>query len=490
MFADINFSKGRPVYIQIKEYIQQMISAGMLQEGQKLPSSRELSGMLHVSRNTVIEAYNCLQDEGFIDTVDSKGTFVAFKAVNCVDTCSVDWLKKISSEARQAEQLDIMKHGITYEKGMISFTSIAPDEKYFDIDNLKRAFLTRIPLEGKKILNYGYAKGYRPLMQYLLKYMESKGLNTDRKDILITNGFTEGFDLVLSALCSRGQKVICENPTHNTAVKIMKLHGLEPIGVRMDSNGMNLDELSKALSENDVSLAYLIPSYHNPTGSVMPPEKRAEILQIFSRYNLPVIEDGFNEELRYSGSHVAPLIACNGKNNNVIYIGSFSKVLFPGLRIGWIIGDKNLIDYLESMKRSRNIHTSTFDQALLHQYLYEGNFDKYIKKVRKIYKEKYETALRCTKEFIPCKSVSGEGGLHIFIELAQGIDSRAVLEQCYKKGVVFTPGDIFFTDNTVKNTLRIGFSRVDNEDIKKGIKIIGEVVKEYENRSHHGGNIL
>ncbi|HYE81118.1 MAG TPA: PLP-dependent aminotransferase family protein [Clostridia bacterium] len=477
MFTDINLSKERPAYLQIKEYIKHMISKGMLQEGQKLPSTRELSVILHVSRNTVIEAYNCLKDEGFIDIVNGKGTFVMFKAVNCMEACNIKWQKRISSEARLADQLDIMKHGITYKKGMISFTSIAPDEKYFDLDNLKRAFLDRIPLEGKKILNYGYAKGYRPLMRYLLKYMESKGLDTDGKDILVTNGFTEGFDLVLSALCDKGQKVVCENPTHNTAIKIFKLHGLDTIGVRLDSDGMNLDELSKALSENDVRLAYLIPSYHNPTGIVMPPEKRAEILTVFGKYNLPVIEDGFNEELRYSGSHVAPLIACNGKGNNVIYIGSFSKILFPGLRVGWVIGDKSLISYMESLKRSRNIHTSAFDQALLYQYLNEGNFERYIKKVRKIYKEKYQLAISCTKESIPCKNISGEGGLHIFIELDRNIDSRIVLEQCYKKGVVFTPGDIFYTDNTGKNTLRIGFSRVENEDIIKGIKIIGEVIR-------------
>ncbi len=481
MFSDIIFSKERPAYIQINEYIKQMISKGMLQEGQKLPSTRELSTILHVSRNTIVETYNCLEDEGFIKTIAGKGTYVLYKVVNCSEICSIDWLTKVSREAQLAEQLDIMKHGLTYEKGMISFASIAPDEKYFDLDNLKRAFLDKIPLEGKKILNYGYAKGYRPLIQYLLKYMESKGLDIKEKDILITNGFTEGFDLVLSALCVKGQKVICENPTHNTALKIFKLHGLETIGVKLDNDGMNLDDLSKTLEENDVNLAYLIPSYHNPTGIVMSPQKRAKILSIFSRYSLPVIEDGFNEELRYSGSHIAPLIACNGKGNNVIYIGSFSKLLFPGLRIGWIIGDKNLINCMESLKRSRNIHTSSFDQALLYQYLYEGNFERYLKKVRKIYKEKYELAINCTKEFIPYKNISGEGGLHIFVELEDGINSRIVLEQCYKKGVVFTPGDIFFTDNTGGNTLRIGFSRVDNENIIKGIKIIGEVIKEYGN---------
>jgi len=478
MFSDMKITQERPAYIQIKDYIKQMISRGMLQKGQKLPSTRELAAVVHVGRNTVIAAYNCLEDEGFIQAMGNKGVFVSFDSVNCAQICNIDWPGIVTPEARLAEQLDIMKHGITYEKGMIAFTSIAPDERFFDMDNLKRAFLDVISTSGEKILNYGYAKGYRPLAQYLLRYMEGKGTDISNKDILITNGFTEALDLLLSVFCTRGQKIICQNPTHNTAIKIIKLHGLEPVGVTMDDDGMNLEELSERLSGNDIKLAYVVPSYHNPTGIVMSPQKRMEMLKLFGRYSLPVVEDGFNEELRYSGSHIAPLVACCGKGNNVIYTGSFSKILFPGLRIGWIIADTSLINYLESLKRSRNIHTSTLDQALLFQYLQEGNFERYVSKVRKIYKQKYDLAVSSTKEFIPCRKISGEGGLHIFVELESGIDSRLVLERCYKRGVVFTPGDIFFTDNTCRNTLRLGFSRLSNEDIRKGIKIIGEVVRE------------
>jgi DNA-binding transcriptional MocR family regulator len=480
MFTDMTLTQDRPVYIQIVQYIKHMITKGMLHEGQKLPSTRELSATLNVARNTIMEAYEHLEDDGYVATRHGRGTFIVYKKEQCEEVGTTDWQSQLTHQARLAEQLDIKKHGIISDKELISFASIAPDEKLFDLDNLKRAFLNRLSQEGDKILSYGYAKGYQPLMRYLVNYMESKGLSADGKDILITNGFTEGFNLILSALCEKGQKIICENPTHNTALKIFRLHGLETVGVRLDNDGMNLGELSAALSQNNIRLAYLIPSYHNPTGLVMPPEKRAEILSIFSRYNLPVIEDGFNEELRYSGSHFTPLIACNRNGNNVIYIGSFSKVLFPGLRIGWIMADKDLIYYLESLKRSWNIHTSVLDQAILYQYLYEGYFDKYIKKVRKIYREKYETAFNCAREYIPNISLSGEGGLHIFVELEPGIDTRTVLERCRKRGVVFTPGDIFFTDNTGKNTMRIGFSRVDNENIVKGIKIIGEVVKTWK----------
>ncbi len=181
----------------------------------------------------------------------------------------------------------------------------------------------------------------------------------------------------------------------------MKMHDIEIVGIDMDKDGINIDKLKETIGKNNIKLAYLVPSYHNPTGIVMSPEKRIKIYNILKDNNIPIIEDGFNEELRYSGDHVSPMIAFSGKGNSIIYIGSFSKVLFPGIRIGWVLGDEKLIDYLESVKRSRNIHTSFLDQAILYEYLKSGNFEKYIKKARKIYKEKYEFALECAKNIYP-----------------------------------------------------------------------------------------
>lgn len=476
MFYDLKLNDTKPVYLQIKDYIKSMILSGMLQKDIKLPSTRELSSILNVSRNTVIEAYKYLEDEGFVYTVRGRGFYVSNVEINRQDEWNFNWSSEFNSYAKLSEELDIVKSEPVWKRGMISFKSIAPDNSYFDVEEVKKAFLNRMALEGDKLLNYGYAKGYKPLIEYLMKYMEGKGVAKEGKDILITNGFTEAFDILLSSLTNSGDKIICENPTHNTAIKIMKLHGLNIEGVELDDDGINLEKLKNKITK-DTKLAYLIPSYHNPTGIIMPPEKRIEVFNIFKEYNVPIIEDGFNEELRYSGSHVAPIAALCGKGNGVIYIGSFSKVLFPGLRIGWIMADKDLISVLESVKRSRNIHTSFIDQAILFEYLNGGNFEKYIKRVRKIYKEKYEWAVKCAKKYIPNKKILGEGGLHIFLELSDEIDTRDVLSECMKKGVIFMPGDIFYTDGRGKNTLRLGFSRNSIEEIEKGFKIIGNVVK-------------
>lgn len=475
MLFDIKLQGKTPTYIQIKNYFKDMILKGMLIKDEKLPSTRELADILKVSRNTIITSYEFLEDEGYIYIKRGRGAFVNHIQVNSLEKWSLSWKEQITGYAREAEKLDIMKHELLYEKGMISFKSIAPDENLFNIEAFKRAFLNRIALEGNKILNYGYALGYKPLIEYLLQYMESKGINTEKKSILVTNGFTEGMDIILASITKPGDNVITENPTHNTVIKLMKLHGLNIIGINMDKDGMKTDLLRTKLTESKVKLCYLIPSYHNPTSIVTSSSKREDIYNILKEFKVPIIEDGFNEELRYTGSHIAPIAALQGEGNSVVYIGSFSKILFPGLRIGWILADDALISILESVKRSRNIHTSSLDQAILYEYLKEGNLEKYIKSIRKEYKNKYEFALNCAKKYIPYSDIYGEGGMHIFIKL-KGVDARVVLKKCVYKNVIFTPGDIFYVDGGGQNTLRLGISRNSIGEIDKGFKIIGDVV--------------
>lgn len=477
MFLEIKLNKTSPVYIQVKNHIKDMILQGMLQKGQKLPSTRELAAMLKVSRNTVITAYDYLEDEGFIYIIKGQGAFICDLNIIRQEKWNINWENSVNKYAILAEKLDIIKHEIACDKNMISFKSISPDENLFDIEDFKRAFLNRMAKEGKRILNYGYALGYKPLIEYLLEYMSNKGVRTENKNILITNGFTEGFDIILSALTEKGDSIITENPTHNTAIKLMKLHQLNIIGIDLGEDGIDTKCLKDKLDKSKVKLAYLIPSYHNPTGTVMTSEKRVEVFNILKEYKVPIIEDGFNEELRYSGAHVAPFAAIAGVGNSVAYIGSFSKILFPGLRIGWILADKSLIDILESVKRCRNIHTSLLDQAVLYEYLLEGNFEKYLKKARKEYKEKYKFAISCAEKYIPFEHLYGEGGLHIFIKLGYEINAREVLTECLKQDVIFTPGEIFYVNSEGKDTLRLGISRNSFNEIESGFKVIGDAVK-------------
>ncbi|AWB44671.1 PLP-dependent aminotransferase family protein [Paenibacillus sp. CAA11] len=482
MFNDFKLTdRDRPAYIQVKDYLKRLILRGALQENQKLPSTREMSTLLSVSRNTVIAAYTDLEEERLLYAVPGKGSYVAAVQSSVTDeelSWQTNWDSRINSYARKAVELDRMKHGIRAGRGFISFTSIAPDEELFDLENVRRAFMDRMAIEGNVLLNYGYAKGYKPLIEYLKRYMEQKGVDLEGKDLLITSGFTEGFDIVLSALGRTHGTVLCENPTHHTAIKNLKLNGFEITGIEMEDDGLNLQQLKQALSERAYDCAYLVPSYHNPTGIVTSPARRIAVMKLLAEHQIPVIEDGFNEELRYSSSHALPLMSLAGQGNGVIYLGSFSKVLFPGMRVGWVLADRELVSYLESIKRARNIHTSTLDQSVLYQYLHNGHLDKYLKKARSIYKRKFEWTRKCCEQFIPFAKVSGDGGLHLFLKFNPDFDTHLLLEACSEQGVVFTPGDMFYTDERGRNTMRIGFSRVSENDIERGLRIIGRTAAE------------
>ena len=477
IFSSLEFNNDEPIYLQIENYIKYMIKNNMVVTDAKLPSSRDLSKILGVSRNSVIVAYENLEADGIVYTVKGRGTFVSKNKEDYKNGWSLSWDKMINNYGRLAEELDIVKTEIPWERGMISFKSISPDGALFDIDEFKKSFLNRISLEGDKILNYGYAKGYKPLIDYLLEYMKQKGVSIENKDIIITNGFTEGLEMILNTFCNPGDNVLCENPTHNTSLKIMKILGLDIIGVKMKEDGIDIDELEEKLKNNKIKFGYLIPSYHNPTGIVMKAEKRQQVYNLFRNYDIPIIEDGFNEELLYNSTHISPLSSIDKGGNGVIYISSFSKILFPGMRVGWVLADKRIIDVLESVKRCKNIHTSFLDQGILYEYLKSGAFDKNVKKIRKVYREKYDFALNCINKYIKPDFIWGEGALHIYIGI-EGVKSRELLEECYKKNVIFTPGDIFSVDNSCENTLRIGLTRLNLEEIEEGIKIIGQQAKQ------------
>jgi DNA-binding transcriptional MocR family regulator len=496
IFSNLNINQNEPIYLQIERHIKQGIKNGELKKDSKLPSTREVSKFLNISRNSVISAYEELESMGIIVTKRGIGTFISIESEHESYEYNVDFSQMINTYGDTLKKFDIIKNELPYKKGMISFNSISPESHLFNLDDFKRSLLDAWTFEEANLLNYGYAKGYKPLIDYFFEYMSEKRVSIDNKDILITNGFTEAFDIIISSLTNKDDIILCEEPTHNTALKIMKAYGLQIVQVKMDKEGLDLKSLKEALNKYKPKFGYLIPSYNNPTGIVTKTERRKEIYKLFRQYSVPIIEDGFNEELLYSSSPIDPIASLCGMGNGVIYIGSLSKILFPGLRIGWIFGDEKLINVLESVKRGKNIHSSFLDQSAFYYYLKSGAFSRYVKNVRKYYRDKYNLVLDMVEKYIPYEYITGEGGLHIFIKLKNNLNTRELLDLCYKDNVLFMPGDVFYENNGVEiqnfnnsniilndinlkgqDTFRIGFGRVSDEDIKKGIKIIGKNIQ-------------
>jgi DNA-binding transcriptional MocR family regulator len=247
IFSTLIINKEEPIYLQLENHIIEGIKKGELAKGSKLSSTREASKYLNISRNSVIAAYEELESRGVIETKKGKGTFILIDGEKQSYEYNVNWQDRVNDYGKSLRNSDIIKSELPYEKGMISFKSIAPEPSLFNLEDFKRALLDAWTFEQENLLNYGYAKGYKPLIKYFLDYMEEKRVSTLNKDILITNGFTEAFDIIISSLTKPGDVVICEEPTHNTALKIMNAHGLKIVQVPMDNEGINLEELDKAL---------------------------------------------------------------------------------------------------------------------------------------------------------------------------------------------------------------------------------------------------
>ena len=483
IFSTLIINKNEPIYIQLENHILKGVKNGTISKDSKLPSTREVSKFLKISRNSVISAYEELESKGIIITKRGIGSFIIVECEKNNLEFNIDY--RFNNYANTLRNLDIIKSELPCKKNMISFKSIAPESHLFNLDDFKRSLLDAWNYENVHLLNYGYAKGYKPLLDHLSLYMSEKRVDMNNKDILVTNGFTEAFDIVISSLTKPGDVIICEEPTHNTALKIMKAYGLKIIQIPLNNKGMDLDALEKSLKSTNPKLGYLIPSYNNPTGIVTKTERRNDIYKLFMKYEVPIIEDGFNEELLYTSSPINPIASLCGSGNGVIYIGSLSKILFPGLRIGWITAHKNLIDIFESVKRGRNIHSSFLDQSTFYYYLKSGAFNRHLKNVRKYYKDKFTLITTMINKYIPYEYMTGEGGLHVFIKLKNDINTRELLKLCYEDGVIFMPGDIFFSDNKKGfNTFRIGFGRVSDEEIKKGIEIIGKNILKLTQPAH------
>lgn len=479
LFHDLIIDSNKPVYLQIKNHIKNLITKGLLPINSKLPSTRELSLILNVSRNSILNAYEELKTEGLIYSIKGKGTFVKEQSSIATSKWNIDWSLYENDYSKNLNKMDSAKNEISWKSNLISFKSISPSGEQFDMEELKRAFLNRFNLEGHKLLNYGYAQGYKPLIEFLIQYMNKKNVNSSNKDILVTNGFTEALNIIISSLTKPGDYILCENPTHNVSLKIFKSFNLNILPMDLNKNSLDFEKIEDTINKykGRIKFVYITPSYNNPTGIVLSPNNRFKFYNIMKKNNIPIIEDGFNEELLYSSSHIFPICSLDNKNNGVIYIGSFSKILFPGMRIGWIFADKDLIYRLISVKRAINMHVSFLDQGLLYDYLKNSNFNKYLKKIRKYYGDKFNFALQCAKKYIDYEYVLGDGGLHLFFKI-KDINTRELLQKCYEKGVIFMPGDVFYINENQNNFMRLGFSRLEKNEIEKGIKIIGQTIDE------------
>ena len=387
---------------------------------------------------------------------------------------------KRMSYIKASEIREILK--VTEHEEVISFAGGLPAPELFPIDEIDEVNRIVLREAGTKALQYTTTEGCPPLREWIATRMNERlGTAFDKDNILITHGSQQGLDLSGKVFLDEGDIVLCESPTYLAAISAFKAYGCNFIEIPTDEEGMDMGALEEVLSSTpNIKLIYVIPTFQNPTGKTWSLERRRKLAEVSSKYSVAVIEDNPYGELRFEGEHL-PSVKSFDTDGNILCTGSFSKIFCPGFRIGWIAGDKDIIRKYVLVKQGTDLQCNTIAQMTIAEYLKRYDIDKHIGRIVEVYKKRRGVALRCIEPYFPAniKFTHPEGGLFTWIELPEGIPAREILESCLERKIAFVPGGSFFPNGNRENTFRINYSNMPEERIEKGLKVIGEVVKEY-----------
>ena len=405
--------------------------------------------------------------------------------MGCLELVKVENL--LSTKARlfkASEVRELLK--VTEGKNIISFTGGFPDPQVFPKRELAEIASYVIEELGDRALQYGPTKGVTEFRETLKRFLTNKGVKIESDDdIIITTGSQQALDLVSRLLINPGDTIIVELPTYLAALNAFKSSEPNIISIPMDENGMRTDILEeevRKLRRNNVKVKfiYTIPVAHNPTGITMSIDRKKHLLDIASENDLLIIEDDPYSFFVYDeGVDVTPLKTLD-KEGRVVYLSTLSKILSPGLRLGWVLGNSTLVDYIERVKQSADLHTSTLNQFIAMEAIKRGIVDRTIVKAREVYRVKRDVMIDALEKYMVkgTKWVKPVGGLFMLIWLpSESIDTKKLLPEAIEEGVAYVPGSAFFADGSGQNTMRLNFSYPKPEEIVEGIKILGNLIK-------------
>ncbi len=331
-------------------------------------------------------------------------------------------------------------------------------------------------------LQYGTTDGYGPMKEAAKsRAVKANAFNEEIDSILVTTGAQQGIDLAAKVILNTGDKVVVENPSFIGTLNSLRSYQADLIGVPVEDDGMDINALEDVLKNNDVKLIYTIPTFQNPSGTTMSLEKRKRMLELASKYDVLIIEDNPYGDLRFSGEDVATIKSMDTEGR-VIYVGSFSKILSPGMRLGYVVAHKDLCDRIEVVKQVNDVHTPVLTQMMCVEFMKKYNIDSYIQKNRDLYGKKCKAMLDTMEKTFPKGKVTWtkpEGGIFIWCTCPDCKDINVIVNKCLERKVAIVPGSNFATDITApSNQFRLNYSSASIEKIEKAVSILGEVLTE------------
>lgn len=371
---------------------------------------------------------------------------------------------------------------VTEKSEMISFAGGLPNPISFPVVELKESMNRIVEQYGDKVFQYSTTEGYHPLREWIAKrYQEQYHISVDADDIIITTGSQQGLDLMGKVLINKGDKVCLEKPGYLGAIQAFSLYEPEFMSIPLLEDGIDLEELEETLGNNQVKLLYVVPNFQNPTGLTYSKEKREALCSLLSRFETVLIEDDPYSDLSF-GQEQLPYIGA-GKLMNSVLFGSISKIITPGLRLGWICTkNKEILKQVTVAKQASDLHSNIFSQYLIYDYLMHNDLQRHIDGIRKLYKEQRDAMLAATGKYFPkeVKVTSPKGGMFMWAELPEGFSSAKLFEMALQENVAFVPGNPFYTKEGDVRTLRLNYTNSDATMIEEGIKRLGKVITTYK----------
>lgn len=458
-----------PLYRQLYEQVRGWVESGRLRQGERVPATRELAAALNLNRTTVSAAYALLEKDGLLTGHVGRGSFIAGGAGKPVPAPRVKWEEIAAPEPAP--------HAASSRGAAISFANSRPAEDLFPVEEFRMA--CREVLESDAlghILQLGSPAGYPPLRHYLLEEARRRGVARAGDDIIITSGCQQALDLVERVLTRPGDTVLIEDPVYPGLRHTFARAGARVIGAPTGDQGVDLEALERAIERERPRLVVVTPNFQNPTGTTLTTASRVALLAMVRAAGAVLVENDAYGELRYVGEPL-PNVKQLDETGDTVLLGSFSKIAFPGLRIGWVIAPRALIARLMEAKQWCDLHTDQLSQAVAARFAASGRLAAHRKRVQAAGARRLAAVLSACERHLPAGAVftRPQGGMNLWVRLPEPLDAAALLPRAEREGVGYLPGKYFAVSREHRNALRLSFAGLDPGRIRAGVSILGSI---------------
>jgi DNA-binding transcriptional MocR family regulator len=485
----IDRSGTRPLYQQVRDALRALIAEGKLEPGRELPASRALAGTLRVNRGTVTAAYDELVAQGLLERHVGRGTFVAqgldlerLRERERPATAAADrlsWEGLFARDPLRDRDPILAELGkLSARPGVISFAGGYPDASFFPVDEFRRAVNGALRDEGGALLQYTASGCHAAFLEALKHLLLERGLAPAEDEILVTNGSQQGIDLVARLFLAPGESVVVEDPSYHGALASFRAAGARLVPVPVDDEGLEVAALARTLERERPRLIYVMPTCQNPTGVNLSIARRRRLLELAREHAVPIFEDDFKGDLQYDGDPLLPLRA-EPDGQDVIYAGTFSKILFPGMRLAWLVAPPPVVARLAALKQSADLASSPLFQAAITRFARGRALERHLLTVRREYRRRRDTLLSALEREMPDGATWSrpKGGFSLLVRLPAPLDAAELLPHAAAKGVVYTPGRVFSLGGAAP-ALRLSFGSVKSVQIPEGVRRLAAVVRE------------